>query len=353
MRQKIKRFIQRIKIISVQSNKSVILLFIDFLVLKAKLNISFYEYFKFDLEKKNNLLRQDFLSATNKKKYLKVLNPRKYFILARNKYISHILFNSNGIKTSKLYCYYNPFCVNTNNIIAGNINEVYTILNSNGIKECVIKTTESSHGEGVNVIKEMRYINNDIMLKRFDGKERLLSDIIQKEPLIFESLVKQTKQFHSFNSSSVNTVRIMTGLKKDGSVKIFGALLKVGRTGSCVDNVGDGGNVSAKVDLETGTISNVTNFQGWRNWKKTERHPDSEELLEGIQIKNWEFICCKIKEYQKNIPFLKTIGWDVAITDDGPLIIEMNDYWDETSQLFIGGWLNEIENLYNEWKNEF
>ena len=57
-----------------------------------------------------------------------------------------------------------------------------------------------------------------------------------------------------------------------------------------------------------------------------------------------------IKKYQQSCPFIKAVGWDVAITDDGPVIIEMNDFWDRTGQLFIGkGWRHDIRDCYLEW----
>ncbi len=51
------------------------------------------------------------------------------------------------------------------------------------------------------------------------------------------------------------------------------------------------------------------------------------------------------------MPFLRAIGWDIAITDQGPVVVEINDFWDETGQLFVRkGWKPEIENCYQEWE---
>ena len=48
----------------------------------------------------------------------------------------------------------------------------------------------------------------------------------------------------------------------------------------------------------------------------------------------------------------KAAGWDIAITDDGPLVIEVNDSWDRTSQYFIcRGWRSEIRKCYTAWKD--
>lgn len=49
-------------------------------------------------------------------------------------------------------------------------------------------------------------------------------------------------------------------------------------------------------------------------------------------------------------PFLKAVGWDIAVTEKGPVVIEINDFWDRTGQLFIKrGWRKEIRECYSAW----
>ena len=49
---------------------------------------------------------------------------------------------------------------------------------------------------------------------------------------------------------------------------------------------------------------------------------------------------------------MKAAGWDIAITNDGPVVVEVNDMWDRTGQLFLGrGWRNEIRDCYKAWKS--
>jgi len=352
MRGKIIRFLERIKKIHKDTNTNYLSILLDFWSLKQKLNISFYEYYCFYLDE-NQRLRETFLSKINKTKFLSIINPRNYYIIARNKYLSHLFFNSTTIQRSELYLYYNPI-VSPTGIICTNEEEVSLKIKNLGIKEFVIKTTESSHGEGVIVIKNVREEGNKLILSRIDGKEIILTEILNREPLIFEKLIEQTEQFKSFNPTSINTVRFMTNLHPDGEVTIIGTFIKIGRLGAWVDNAGSGGNICANVDVNTGEISNVIEFNGWRNIKKITHHTDNNVLLEGVKIENWELLCKQVKSFQKQMPFLKAIGWDVAITNEGAVIIEMNDFWDETGQLFIGkGWLNQIEQLYNQWNNEY
>jgi hypothetical protein len=188
-------------------------------------------------------------------------------------------------------------------------------------------------------------------LHYFNGKEELLSNVLGKYSLLFEGLVEQTKQFAQLNESSVNTVRFMTTLYPDGEARIITTFIKIGRVGKCVDNAGDGGNVDVCVDIETGEIKYAIQYDGWRKIKDIECHPDSGNQLNGIVIENWENIKADVIKFQQAFPYCKAAGWDIAITDEGPLVIEVNDFWDRTGQYFIRkGWRNEIKDCYKAWR---
>jgi hypothetical protein len=310
------------------------------------------EYRDFEFEKQPEEFRQTFLGLNEQRFYLDYLNPVKYYSLARNKYLAHKMLEDTGVRKSALYCYYLPearFVASEEK--ASNLKEVLYILKKKDVQSCVIKTTESSHGDNVWVIKEIEYKENDAVMTRFDGQELLLSSVLGQEALIFESVVRQTKQFAAFNESSVNTVRFMTTLYPDGSARVIATWMKFGRVGKCVDNAGSGGNVDAAVDVETGRIYNVVQFDGWRKDKEIECHPDSGSQLNGVYIDNWQSIKEEVIKFQQAFPYCKAPGWDIAITDEGPVVIEVNDFWDRTGQYFIRrGWRNEIRDCYLAWR---
>ena len=310
------------------------------------------EYYDFEFEKRSDLFKKEFLGLNEQRVYMDYLNPIKYYSLARNKFLAHKVLEDTGIRKSTLYCYYQPEarysdCGHSANDLFG----VMNILKSRDVRSCVIKTTESSHGDNVCVVKDIKYEDNDAVLTRFDSTAVRLSSILGQEPLIIESVVHQTKQIASFNASSVNTVRFMTTLWPDGSARVIAAFIKIGRSGKCVDNAGSGGNVDACVDVETGEIKYAIQYDGWRNIKEIDNHPDSGQPLNGVFIANWRSIRLEVEKFQQAYPFCKAIGWDIAITDAGPVVIEINDFWDRTGQYFIRrGWRKEIRDCYLAWK---
>lgn len=324
----------------------------DYLSLYRTKGLRPEEYYEFEFEKRSETFRQDFLGLDEQRYYLELLNPLKYFSLSRNKYVAHKMLENTGVRTSELYCYYQPegrYTVETE--CAGDLAGVLHILKAKGVQSCVIKTTESSHGDNVWVIQSINYQENDATLTRFDGQKLSLSSILGDEALIFESVVHQTAQFAAFNASSVNTVRFMTALYPDGSARVIATFMKIGRDGRCVDNAGGGGNVDVCVDVATGEIRYAIQFDGWRHVQDIEAHPDSGNPLNGVVIENWEAIKAEVIRFQQAFPYCKVAGWDIAITDEGPVVIEVNDFWDRTGQFFIRrGWRNEVRECYLAWK---
>ena len=326
--------------------------FRDYIALYRAKGLTPEEYYEFEFEKRSEDFRRDFLGLNEQRYYLDLLNPLKYFSLARNKFMAHKMLENTGVRTSELYCYYQPEARYPENPeCAYDLVGVLCILKAKGTRSCVIKTTESSHGDNVWVIQNIDYQENDATLTRFDGQQLTLSSILNDEPLIFESVVRQTEQFAAFNASSVNTVRFMTTLYPDGSAKVIATFMKIGRAGRCVDNAGGGGNVDVCVDVATGEIRYAIQFDGWRHVQDIDFHPDNGNPLNRVVIDNWESIKAEVIRFQQAFPYCKVAGWDIAIADEGPVVIEVNDFWDRTGQYFIRkGWRNEIRDCYLAWK---
>lgn len=88
------------------------------------------------------------------------------------KYFAHKLLENTGVRKTELFCYYQPearFIISDE--CASNINDVLQILRRKSVHSCVIKTTESSHGDNVLVISRIIYQEQDAFLTCFDGKE--------------------------------------------------------------------------------------------------------------------------------------------------------------------------------------
>lgn len=306
------------------------------------------EFLNYEQALQDENFSKTFLTFREACVYWKVLNPSRYAVLAKDKYLSHLLLEKLGVPVPELYAYYHPEMENCG------FEALRSELESKGVESCVIKpAVDGAHGAGVFVCKKLIYTRDEVVIVKSNGEQLSLLDFCKQNKStswLFESVVVQSNQIGRFNRSSVNTVRFMTTLYPDRNVKIFATFMKIGRAGSDVDNAGGGGNVDCAINVETGECYNALQFNSYADVKKVDKHPDSGEIINGVRIENWDEIKNCLRDYQSRIPQLKAIGWDVALTENGPVIIEINNYWDTTGQLFIGrGWRDEVKKCYEAW----
>lgn len=335
-----------------KSGKSLLWIILDFIKLKRKYKISKLEYSNYKLHSADNNFRETFLPFDEAMYYWNILNPREYACLARNKYLSNCLLKRLDIPTADIIAYYNPTLAAIGTEYAYDYNSLVHILKQKKVKNFVVKPAEdSAHGQGVFVCYNLKFDDaGECVIELYGGKNIKLRDILSSSPLLFESLIEQNAQMMSFNSTSVNTMRIMTALYPDNKVGLIAAFLKIGRKGSDVDNAGSGGNVDCGIDIRSGKLYNPVQFNSWDDVVNISQHPDTGIQLSETFIKDWGKIIAQVKDFQARIPFLKVIGWDVALTDNGPVIVEINNRWDTTGQLFIQrGWTPEVKDCYEAW----
>jgi hypothetical protein len=99
-----------------------------------------------------------------------------------------------------------------------------------------------------------------------------------------------------------------------------------------VDNFlhGASGNLAAAVNLQNGTLfaARGSKSRDWPSMQDVFEHPASKHTIEGFQLPFWHDSVKMVIHAHQSLLSLKTIGWDVAITDAGPLIVEANWRYD-------------------------
>lgn len=136
---------------------------------------------------------------------------------------------------------------------------------------------------------------------------------------VIQKCVKQHEVLSKINSSSVNTVRVMT-LVRNGKVKVLSSVLRLGIDGSRVDNCSSGGIVVGIKD--DGTLKGVA-YDG--KGTRYHEHPQSG-AFEGIEVPSFEKIIevAKAQAYKLS-GISRMISWDFAVDESGePVLIEMN-----------------------------
>ena len=165
-----------------------------------------------------------------------------------------------------------------------------------------------------------------------DGALATAAEVIARVPARFllQERVVQHPALAALHDASVNTVRLVTVLR-DGEVVPFVAALRVGTGGTAVDNWSAGGLVVG-LGLETGRLYGRGIFKPGcggevRYGGTVERHPDSGVVLDGYPLPDVDAAVRLARQLHRDLGGPRSVGWDIALTPDGPTVVEGNSHW--------------------------
>lgn len=183
------------------------------------------------------------------------------------------------------------------------------------------------------IIKPTRDTGEGMDIRAFsaeDGEEAVtaLLDRYAKVDYIVQRVVRQHPDLMALNPSSLNTIRLMT-LVFRGEVRILAGIIRIGKPGNVMDNVASGG-CEVGIDLATGTLK-----------KKGFTYADglgaltapNGQVLEGFPLPCWDKLRETALKSALGLPHLRLIGWDLAVDENGEVVlIEINCHFSQTQE---------------------
>ncbi len=146
---------------------------------------------------------------------------------------------------------------------------------------------------------------------------------------IMQEQIKNHHLLREIYPNSLNTLRLHTILNKDGSVDFFSAVQRFGAHGSIVDN-GCFGGMFVGVN-EKGVLNEFGCHEPHTGYKQLiihNSHPDTGKNFAGLQLPFWEQILETAKTFHKFMYGIPSLGWDIAITEDGFCFTEAGEDWE-------------------------
>jgi hypothetical protein len=140
-------------------------------------------------------------------------------------------------------------------------------------------------------------------------------------PMI-EEAARQHSELNAINADSVNTLRTCTCINELGDVTVLYMVLRIGRKGSVVDNMSAGGLYTKLSD--DGRITHPC-YSAVGFGTVYTHHPDTNLPFVGIQLPMIDQVKELVVRAALKYPGTRYVGWDVAITPEGPVLIEGND----------------------------
>lgn len=158
---------------------------------------------------------------------------------------------------------------------------------------------------------------------KFSDKEINIERIVEESkdsPFLVQEFLSQHKELNKFNGETVNTLRIVSTRWNEETHILAGMIRISAKKDQVVDNASAGGTFVG-IDIENGTLREYGYFY---DQTKTTHHPVSNIKYEGFKIPYWKETIELIKTLHPIIFGFAAIGWDIAITPDGPVIVEIN-----------------------------
>lgn len=254
-------------------------------------------------------------------KYKANLNDYKMFsmYLLNNKERKTILTSGkNLILTNKLNDYSKLHIFENKN----EFNEVF----DDYLKRKWMFINRKNYNEFECFIKNMDYIiakpNDNTEGKRIEkikvgdySIKELYNYLKDKDLLLVEEVIKQHNYLNKLYSKSINRVTVVTILYNDITY-IISINLNLGNN-SIVDSLKRGG-MTNKIDIETGTSLHPFCDRGLNNYYF---HPVTKEKINNIKLPYINEIKSLVKDLSKIIKTVRYVSWDIAITNDGPILI--------------------------------
>lgn len=172
----------------------------------------------------------------------------------------------------------------------------------------------------------------------FEGRDFILQEAVVNHPLLAKVY-----------PYSLNTARYITVWDdKTNRPALFAQFFRIGANGNHVDNWAVGGllfSLSGK-----GEIGEFGFYKDEKYAKdctlRVSKHPETGMTFKGVCLPGHDEALALALKAHSLLPGVKSIGWDLAFTSDGPVVIEGNDDWEIVPcQIFYGG-MKELATKY-------
>lgn len=287
-----KKMLEIVNKVHDRSGKNKIIIFFDMIICSIKYQAGYMDYYVFNFENLKSNIRKTFITRGINNSYIRTMNNREYYHLFDNKVEFNKLFKKylNRDYLDLEDCTYDEFVEFTNKH-----------------KLFMAKPTNMQCGKGIEKIE----------IKKQNLK-RLYNKLLENKQYLLEEFVCQSDEMNKLFPTSVNTLRIVSAYKEGKTTILFRAI-RIGNGKNVVDNFNHGGMYS--VINEKGIITKPAIDKEGNIY---EVHPVSKTNIVGFEIPYFKEAIKMVKDASKVVKEVGLVGFDIAITNNGPVMIEGN-----------------------------
>jgi hypothetical protein len=190
--------------------------------------------------------------------------------------------------------------------------------------EFVIKPSKGVYGDGIIFVEKGK--------AGFSGKKlfKELATNSRYDSFVVQECLSNHPDIMEINSKKgLQTLRIITFIDKSLEVHVIHAYLKLIVGEARIDNhkSGETGNLFCQIDINKGTLG-VPLLITDNGPLEFPKHPETNKDINGLILPQWKETLAFTKKVAPHFLPMRSIGWDVAISEEGIRIIEGNARWD-------------------------
>ena len=144
-----------------------------------------------------------------------------------------------------------------------------------------------------------------------------------KNPVIVQPAISNHPSIDCYAPGVLCTLRITTYHQPEGSVKPIFAAFRMPTNSKNVDNFHAGG-IAAGIN-EQGILSSAVSLKP--DSSRFSQHPTTGTQIEGTELVQWDESLQLVSKAHAQFPDVRMIGWDVALTPNGAILVEANSAW--------------------------
>jgi Sugar-transfer associated ATP-grasp len=301
------------------------------LMLGGKMALDTYFHYRFfdpAVEDKKSYLPE--APRANARMWAK-LTPPMYRCLYENKYVFNRFFTGMNLPVAKLYGVFDErdgFTADGKSLCtAAELDALMTTL-TDGF---VFKPVEGIRGHLTLVFRAPRttLAGEVYTAQRIVDESRQTTGLAiqNKDATVGSFMVEERLRPHRSLAALIGptfcTLRMLTIIGRDGQPRLHSSVFKLQGGNSGVDHLRFGA-VAAHVDLVRGTLGKGRTRTTF-DW--ITKIPGNDREFVGYRLPMWEETKELALKAALAFPWARAIGWDIGITDDGPVLVEGNDRW--------------------------
>lgn len=288
------RMKKHIEVIHQNSGKSKAYIVFDMFVNFLTRGSGYTDYFRGNYIQATKTEKDTFVTAKKFYKILEYLNDDDYIVLLNDKLVFDRFFNE-YLKRDYL------------NLRETDAEGLKQFMKGRDIVFAKLTNGECGHGISKIVVKDV---------KDYDA---LYKELVENNQLLVEEAIIQNDDLNEINPNAVNSFRVIT-LYKDGKVYLVNNALRINQDESNVIgcsndlyfSLGEDGRIDGNVIDDYGNVYDT--------------HPLTGKKFKDVKIAGVKEAFDMCKEAHMRIPQVRYIGWDIAFSVKGPVVVEGNEY---------------------------